>query len=112
MGAGQSVVDLTGTKVYDLRISQAVGQTVVYLPRNGVVRANLSTAIGETIVVIPPGVAAKIHAGTAIVARDIPPEFVRDGDNYTSPGYAQATDKIDLELDLAIGSLSVRVGTR
>jgi hypothetical protein len=111
MGAGQSVVDLTGTKVYNLRVSQGVGQTVVYLPRNGVVRASLSTAIGETIVVIPPGVAARIHAGTAIVARNIPSSFVRDGDNYTSPGYAGATDKVDLELDLAIGSLSVRVGT-
>lgn len=111
LGAGQSIVDLRGTKVYDLRISQGIGQTVVYLPRNGVVKANLSSAIGEMVVVIPPGVAARIHTGTAIVARNIPGSFIRDGDNYTSPDYAGATDKVDLGLSLAIGSVSVRVGT-
>jgi hypothetical protein len=110
LGAGQSVLDLHGSKVYALRVNQGIGQSVVYLPRNGVVKANLSTAIGEMIVVVPPGVAARIHAGTAIVARNIPATFVRDGDNYTSPNYAEATDKVDLELSLAIGSLSVRVG--
>lgn len=110
VGVGQTVVDLRGTKVYGLRVSQGIGQQVVYLPRNGVVRASLSTAIGETIVVIPPGVAARIHASTGIAARSFPAGFVKDGDNYTSPGYAGAADKVDLELEVAIGNLGVRLG--
>jgi hypothetical protein len=110
MGVGQTVVDLRGTQVYDLSLRLGVGQQIVYLPRNGIVRANASTAIGETIVIIPPGVAARIHASTGIAARSIPGDFVRDGDNYTSPGYATAADKVDLELEVAIGNLSVRVG--
>jgi len=96
MGVGQSVVDLRGTKVFNLSLDQGIGQQVVYLPRNGVIKANLSTAIGETIVVIPPGVAARIHVSTGIAARSIPDGFVRDGDDYTSPGYANTADKVDL----------------
>jgi hypothetical protein len=112
LGAGQSVIDLRGTQVYSLRLNQGIGQVVVYLPKNGVVRASVSTAIGETVIVIPPAVAARVHASTAIAARDIPEGFVRDGDTYTSPGYAQASDKVDLELGLPIGNLVVRVGTQ
>lgn len=111
MGVGQSVIDLRGTQVYSLSLNQAIGQTVVYLPRNGVMKANLSMAIGETVVVIPPGVAARIHTSTGIAARSIPGAFVKDGDTYTSPGYAEASDKVDLELEVAIGNLSVRIGT-
>lgn len=112
LGVGQSVIDLRGTQVYSLRLNQGIGQTVVYLPRNGVMTANLSTAIGEMIVIIPPGVAARIHTSTGIAARSVPGAFVRQGDVYTSPGYAEAADKVDLELSVAIGNLSVRVGTQ
>jgi hypothetical protein len=112
LGVGQSVIDLRGTQVYSLRVNQAIGQTVVYLPRNGVMKANLSMAIGETVVVIPPSVSARIHTSTGIAARSIPSAFVQDGDTYTSPDYAEASDKVDLELEVAIGNVSVRVGTQ
>lgn len=111
MGLGLAAVDLRGTRVYNFSLEQGVGQQVVYLPRNGIIKATLSTAIGETIVVIPPGVAARVHARTGIAARSIPASFARQGDEYFSPGYADAKDKVDLELDVAIGHLSIRVGT-
>jgi hypothetical protein len=111
LAVGQSVIDLRETNVYSLTVNQGLGQAIVYLPKNGVVRASVSTAIGETVIVIPPGVAARIHASTAIAARNIPGAFTRDGDTYTSPGYAEASDRVDLELGLPIGNLIVRVGT-
>jgi hypothetical protein len=111
LGVGQSVLDLRGVQLSALNVDQGIGQLVVQLPRNANLQADLSMAIGETIVVIPPGVGARLHLSTGIAARSVPPSYTREGDTYTSPNYATATDKVNLNVSVAIGNLSVREGS-
>jgi len=112
-GVGQADIDLTGLTVSNLKMSMGVGQTRVTLPDQGRFQAKIEGAIGETIVVIPAGMAARIHVSTGLAARGLPASFQRQDDVYTSPGYASADNRVDLEVSQAIGQITVRhTGTR
>jgi hypothetical protein len=52
--------------------------------------------------------AARIHVDTGLAARGLPASYQRQDDVYTSPGYASADDRVDLEVDQAIGSVTIR----
>jgi hypothetical protein len=108
LGAGQADLDLSGLMVSDLRVSMGVGQTTVVLPDGGRFRAKIDGAIGQTIVVIPAGLEARIRFDTALVGRNVPAGFRRQGDVYTSSGYASAEDRVDLEVAQAIGFVTIR----
>jgi hypothetical protein len=112
-GVGQADIDLTGLTVSNLKVSMGVGQTKVTLPDQGRFQAKIESAIGETIVVIPAGMAARIHVNTGLAARGLPASFQRQDDVYTSPGYASADNRVDLEVSQAIGQITVRyTGTK
>lgn len=113
LGAGRSDVDLTGVTVSDLEVSTAVGQTTVVLPDKGRFPARIESAIGETIIVIPVGLAARIRVDTGLARSRLPRDYQRQDDVYTSPGYATAENRVDLEVSQAIGSVTIRAsGTR
>jgi hypothetical protein len=107
-GVGQADMDLTGLTVSNLKVSMGVGQTKVTLPDQGRFQAKIEGAIGETIVAIPAGMAARIHVSTGLAARGLPASFQRQDDVYTSPGYASADDRVDLEVSQAIGQITIR----
>ena len=45
---------------------------------------------------------------TALVGRNVPAGFRRQGDVYTSSGYASAENQVDLEVAQAIGFVTIR----
>jgi hypothetical protein len=108
LGAGQAELDLSGLAVGGLEVSMGLGRTTVVLPDEGRFRAQIDGAIGQTIVVIPPGMEARVRFDTALVGRDVPAGFRRQDDVYTSSGYASAENRVDLEIGLAIGGVTVR----
>lgn len=108
LGAGELALDLTGLKVTELDASMGVGKATVTLPAEGRFQAKISGAIGETIVVIPEGLEARVRINTAIGSRQLPEDYRRQDNIYTSPGYERADNRVDLEVGLAIGSVTVR----
>lgn len=113
LGVGLADIDLTGLTVDDLKVNLGVGRTVVTLPEEGRFYAKIEGAIGETVVVIPVGLAARIRVDTGLAASDLPDSYQQRGDVYTSPGYASADDRVDLEVSQAIGRVAIRQsGTR
>jgi lia operon protein LiaF len=108
LGVGQADLDLTGLAVSGLSVNVGVGQTTVTLPREGDISANVGGAIGEIVIVIPEGMEARVQADTAIGNVKVPDSYQRRDDVYTSPGYARADNRVDLEVDLAIGSVRIR----
>jgi hypothetical protein len=65
-------------------------------------------AIGQTIVVIPAGLAARVRVDAALAGSDVPDSYQQQGDVYVSPGYADAENRVDLEVGQAIGSVVIR----
>ena len=107
-GVGWADIDLTGLTVDDLKMSMGIGRTTVTLPAEGRFQAKIDSAIGETVVVIPAGMAARIRVDTGLGASNVPAGYQRRDDVYTSPGYASADDRVYLEVDQAIGSITIR----
>ncbi len=108
LGVGLADIDLTGLTVSNLEVSMGVGQTTVILPDEGRFQAKIEGAIGETVVVIPAGLAARIRVDTGLAVSDLPDGYQQRDDVYTSPGYASADDRVDLEVSQAIGKVTIR----
>ncbi len=108
LGVGESDVDLTGLTVSDLDVSLGIGQTTIILPDEGDFQAKIDGAIGQTIVVIPAGLAACIRVDTGLAGSQLPGNYQRQDDVYTSPGYGSAENRVDLEVSQAIGNVTIR----
>jgi hypothetical protein len=108
MGAGEMILDLTGLQIEQLRVNMGLGRAEVRLPAVGRYAATVEGAIGQTVVLIPDGLAARIEASSALATRNMPAGYRREGDVYTSPGYADAENRVDLTVSQAIGTLEVR----
>jgi hypothetical protein len=107
-GVGWADIDLTNLAVDDLQVSMGIGRTTVTLPDEGRFYAKIDSAIGETVVVIPAGLGARIRVDTGLAVSDLPDGYRQQDDVYTSPGYTSADDRVDLEVDQAIGMITIR----
>lgn len=109
-GVGDSSIDLADLKVTDLTLNTGIGQTTVILPATGRVIARLDSGIGETNVRIPNGMEARIRATSGIGSVGVSGNYQRDGDVYTSPNFASATNRVELEVKGGIGRVSIEPG--
>jgi hypothetical protein len=108
LGAGSADLDLTGLTVDNLEVSMGIGQATVTLPDEGRFQAKIEGAIGKTVVVIPSGMAARIRVDTGLAVSDLPESYQQRDNVYTSPGYASADSRVDLEVSQAIGKVTIR----
>jgi hypothetical protein len=108
IAVGQSTLDLTGLDLGDLSASMGLGWTEVILPAEGRFEASVSGGLGGITIVIPEGMAVRLNPGTAMVLRQLPDDFQKQDGVYTSPGYASAQNRVDLDVGLAMGLLNVR----
>jgi hypothetical protein len=109
IGVGQADLRLSDLTVSDLSVNMGVGQTTVTLPGRGQLQAHIEGGVGSLVIVIPSGMEARIHLDTGLVGRSLPGSYRDGGENvYTSPGYAGADNRADLEVELGIGVVTVR----
>lgn len=109
MGAGQTDLDLGGLTLSSLEVDNGLGFTEVTLPAEGSYSASIGQAMGGITVILPQTLAVRITADTALAGRVLPDGFVQERDNvYSSPGYSSAGNRVDLNLSLAMGLVTVR----
>lgn len=108
-GASSSQVDLTELKVTDLNLSTGAASTTVRLPRAaGLTNVRISAGMASVKLIVPEGVAARIHTKMGLGSNDVDQRrFPRSGDDYISPDYATAPNKVDIRCDGGLGSLAV-----
>jgi hypothetical protein len=105
---GQSDLDLTDLMLKELEASMALGQIVLVLPAKGDFEVQVEGAIGQITIVIPEGLEARVQLDTALVSKQLPTNYRQQDNVYTSPGYAEAEGRVDLTVDLAMGSVVIR----
>ncbi len=110
LGVGEFDVDLTDLTLDSLDVSIGVGQTTIILPDEGSFRANIDAAIGNTVIIVPAEMEVRIEVDTALSARQLPRGYRRHGDDYESPGYDDAENRIELSISQAIGNVTIREG--
>ena len=106
-GVGESTLDLETLKVTDLSLNVGVGRATVHLPATGIVRASLDGGVGQLRVTLPRGMEARIKVDTGLGAVKVLGNFQRDGDTYTSSGYAGAGNRVDLQIEGGVGQITV-----
>jgi hypothetical protein len=107
-GAGSTTLDLAQLRITNLDVNIGVGQTTIVLPRQGSLEARVSGGIGQTTITVPAGVAARVQASAGIGQVHVNGNFQRQGSYYTSPGYATAEERIELDVDGGIGSITIQ----
>jgi len=108
MGVGQAILDLSAAQLVALDVNLGIGLLEVTLPE-GNYAARLDGGIGQIIVWLPEGADVRIVTDTGLTAVDLPPGFHEDEEDvFTSPGYDEAEQRIELTLDHGIGSVVVQ----
>lgn len=110
MGAGEMDLDLQEIALTSLDASQGVGDMTVILPAGVSMKGDISQAIGDMVILVPGDVAVCFEVSKAISNLDVPNDFERQGDNYCSPDYEDADERIDLDVSQAIGNIEIRYG--
>ncbi|UCH59300.1 MAG: hypothetical protein JSV61_13915 [Anaerolineales bacterium] len=110
LGAGNLELDLAGVNLSDIDADLGVGMLTIQFPDAGSYNANINGAIGSIILEIPRDYGVSIQYDTALVGAEVPSDYRRRDGMYYSPNYDSALDKIDISLDLAIGSWSIEEG--
>lgn len=108
-GASQTDLDLTDLKVTELKLSAGASSTTVTLPaRAGLTTAKIEAGAAAVKIHVPGGVAARIRAKGGLAAIDIDEtRFPRTGDEYVSPDFATAANKVELRIETGVGSVRV-----
>ncbi|NLE99435.1 MAG: cell wall-active antibiotics response protein, partial [Anaerolineales bacterium] len=108
--AGESRLDLTDLRVTNLRVKTEASSTEIDLPAHaGHTDAKIEGGAASVIVRVPAGVAARIQAqgGLSGVSVDLA-RFPRMGAVYQSEDYASAANRVDLHMDIGLGSVDVK----
>jgi hypothetical protein len=108
-GVGDVRFDLRDATLSRLDLNGGVGEIDVVLPARGGYVGTLDLGVGEAEVVLPRGVEARLTVSVGLGGADVQGDWVRDGREYWTPGYAQATpaDRIELTISGGIGGVSV-----
>jgi hypothetical protein len=107
-GVGEARIDLERVLATNVEVRTGVGKTDLTLPATGHSKVTLSGGIGETIIHIPRGVAARIHTKTGIGSVQIYGNYTRINNEYVSPDFNTAENRVDLEVKGGIGSIRIQ----
>ena len=109
-GASESFLDLSGLKATDVVVETGASSTELTLPANaGFTNVNVKSGMASVKIRIPAGVGANIHVKSGLSGLDIDPmRFTHDGEYYRSADYASAANKLDLFIEMGVGSVEIR----
>jgi hypothetical protein len=108
-GASTAELDLTDLRVTDLRLVSGVNSAQVKLPaRAGRTKVRVEGGLGSLKVWVPEGVAAQIRSRGGLSAIHIDrSRFPRSGRAYQSTDYETAANKVELDVQIALGSVEI-----
>jgi hypothetical protein len=107
-GVGQTTADLSQIRVTHLQLNTGIGTSLVTLPKQGRVTASVDGGIGEVRVLIPAGVAAHVHVDGGVGETKVLGNFRKAGNEWTSPGYDSAENRVDLRVSGGLGSIVIQ----
>lgn len=109
-GASDNHLDLTDLKITELEIETGASSTQVRLPAAaGFTRAEVESGAASVIIHVPEGVAARIHTSGGLSSIQINTQrFPRQDEHYQSPDYETAANRVEMHLEMGVGSIEVR----
>jgi hypothetical protein len=109
-GASDNELDLTELTVTDLHIETGASSTRVRMPAAaGFTRAKVESGAASVNIFIPEGVAARIRTSGGLSSISVDTQrFPQTNGYYQSPNYETAENRIEMNLEMGVGSIEVR----
>jgi len=109
-GASDVFMDLEGLRVERFEMSIGAARAVLRLPASaGTTVAVVNAGAAAVSISIPQGVSARIKSETGLGSFYVDPSrFPKVGDIHESPGYATATNRVDLTVKSGVASIDIR----
>ena len=107
-GVGRAHLDLTDLTLTRLDLNAGVGEVAVVLSDKGEYEAFINGGIGSLTVEIPETMEASIRLDRGIGSVNVGVRYELQGRYYVTPGYKSATKRVDVDIDGAIGSVTIR----
>jgi hypothetical protein len=110
VGAGQSDFDLTDLAIRSFVLHNGAGQATVHFPAQaGPTTADIHSGAGQIILDVPAGVGAYIHGNNGLVSVKVSNDrFQKVSDGYQTTDYQNATNRVDVVLNLGVGEVDVQ----
>jgi hypothetical protein len=110
VGAAESRIDLTDVRVTNLKLQTGASSTDLWLPAHaGQTSAKVSGGAASINIKVPAEVAARIQWSGGLAEINVDKgRFPRVGNAYQSPDYDKAKNKIDLKVEMGMGSVDIR----
>jgi Domain of unknown function (DUF5668) len=108
-GASETRVDLSSLRVSDLRLKTGASATDITLPAAGSTRVHVSSGAASVVLRVPSGVAARVAGTMGLGSLDVDSaRFPRREGGYESPDFAEAANRVDIQVEGGVGSVVVR----
>lgn len=107
-GIGSADLDLELLNLTALEVSTGVGNVEITLPAQGVYEASIEGGVGEIVVLLPDTLAAQLTANAGIGSVNVEGDYLRRGEEYSSPDFATAENRVILTVNGGVGTVSVR----
>jgi len=109
-GANESILDLTDLRVTKLQLHTGASATKVSLPANaGFTRVTCEAGAAGFELRVPSNVAARIRYRGGLSSINVSTSrFPRSGDVYQSLDYDTAANKVDIDVQMGVGSVDIR----
>jgi hypothetical protein len=109
-GAADVDLDLRTLRLRSLHVETGASSTRVVLPEAaGRTVATIKAGMAELRVEVPEGVAARINPGGGLSSVQVDERrFPRQGSSYVSPDYDTASNRVEIDVDAGMASVTVR----
>jgi len=106
-GVGEATLDFEELNLTSLDLKIGAGDTVVTLPAQGSFNANLDAGVGNVTVRIPEEMPARIRVDSGLGNVEVAGDYPRQGGYYVSPGYDEARERVDLDINAGVGNITI-----
>jgi hypothetical protein len=111
-GLGSAVLDLGRLQVSELDLHSGAGSVNLRLPQKGPLKAELHTGVGSTNIDLPSSVEARVTVHKGLGSFNAPGLQAVPGRSgkvqvYETPGRANATDAMEIEIYGGVGSINI-----
>lgn len=109
-GASESRLDLRDLRLSELRLKTGASSTSIDLPANaGYTRLFVESGAASVNIAVPEAVAARIQTKGGLSSIQVDTQrFPQMGSVYQSVDYEAAANKVDMDIQMGVGSVSIR----
>lgn len=107
-GMGDVNLDLRALTLESVDVNAGMGTVTIKLPETGEFDVEVDSGVGTVVIEVPASMGVRLQTDAAIVGRNIPASYTHDNNRYTSPNYDTAENRADIQVDLGIGSITIR----